>query len=131
MPQMDTLNPVRCKQIYGVPLGGIGAGSIGRTYTGEFSRFQLIPGLYEYGTVDANLFTICITKDNTTYKQALTVNRSKLKGLKKWNMGFDGKNAMYYALYPQSWTVYKLPLNGIILTCHQLSPFLPHNYKVS
>ncbi len=124
---MDNLNPVQCKQIYGVPLGGIGAGSIGKTWTGEFSRFQLVPGLYEYGTIEANLFTICIRKTNYVYQQALVVKKSKLKGFKNWNMEFNGKNATYYALYPQSWTIYKL--QDLILTCHQLSPVLPHNYK--
>ena len=32
------------KQIYGAPLGGIGAGTIGRGFRGEFTRFQMIPG---------------------------------------------------------------------------------------
>ena len=128
-PQMDNLNPVKCVQIYGAPIGGIGAGTIGRTYGGDFARFQLLPGLYEHGIVDANLFTVCVRKTDTTlYQQALTVRRSELKGLHNWIMEFSGKKAMYYALYPQSWTVYNLPINNIVLTCHQMSPILPNNY---
>lgn len=48
------------KQIYGVPIGGIGGGSIGRGYAGEFCRFQLRPGIYEYNVVHANQFIVTI-----------------------------------------------------------------------
>ncbi|XP_030242996.1 non-lysosomal glucosylceramidase isoform X1 [Drosophila navojoa] len=48
------------KQIYGVPIGGIGGGSIGRGYAGEFCRFQMRPGIYEYNVVQANQFIVTI-----------------------------------------------------------------------
>jgi len=131
-PYIDFLNPIKCQQIYGAPLGGIGTGSIGRTYTGEFARFQLIPGIYEHNTVEANLFTVCIRKNShTVYQQALTTKRSSLKGFKYWNQAFSGDHATYYALYPESWIVYDLPGQNVYLTCHQLSPIIPHDYKDS
>lgn len=52
------------KQIYGAPIGGIGAGTIGRGFAGEFCRFQLKPGLYEYNTVHANQFIVTIKDEN-------------------------------------------------------------------
>lgn len=48
------------KQIYGVPLGGIGGGSIGRGFAGQFCRFQMRPGIYEYHSVNANQFIVTI-----------------------------------------------------------------------
>lgn len=48
------------KQIYGVPIGGIGGGTIGRGYAGEFCRFQMRPGIYEYNVVLANQFIVTI-----------------------------------------------------------------------
>lgn len=48
----------------GVPIGGIGSGSIGRGYRGEFCRFQLRPGRYEYETVEANQFIVTIKDKN-------------------------------------------------------------------
>ncbi len=68
---MDFINPVPLQQIYGigillfarikiillligVPLGGLGCGTIGRGFKGEFCRYQLVPGLYEFHTVEAN-----------------------------------------------------------------------------
>ncbi|RNA01773.1 non-lysosomal glucosylceramidase-like, partial [Brachionus plicatilis] len=38
IPFIDFFSPVKAKQIYGVPMGGIGTGTIGRSYTGEFTR---------------------------------------------------------------------------------------------
>jgi non-lysosomal glucosylceramidase len=40
--------------LIGVPLGGLGCGTIGRGFKGEFCRYQLVPGLYEFHTVEAN-----------------------------------------------------------------------------
>jgi non-lysosomal glucosylceramidase len=113
-------------------MGGIGTGSIGRTFRGDFARYQLVPGIYEHRTVEANFFTVNIRKnDHTVYQQALITRRSNLKGFQSWNMDFNGEHATYYALYPQSWTVYNLPGQNVQLTCHQLSPIIPHNYKDS
>lgn len=38
----------------GCPIGGIGSGSIGRGYRGEFCRFQMVPGIYDYHIVQAD-----------------------------------------------------------------------------
>ncbi|KAI3691512.1 hypothetical protein L2E82_49874 [Cichorium intybus] len=48
----------------GVPLGGIGAGSIGRTYKGEFLRWQLFPKICEDKPVLANQFSIFVSRPN-------------------------------------------------------------------
>ncbi len=46
-------------------------------------------------------------------------------------MQYNGANASYHALYPESWTIYNLPGQNITLTCHQISPVIPNNYKDS
>ncbi|CAF2719013.1 unnamed protein product [Rotaria sp. Silwood2] len=129
---MDYLNPIPLQQIYGAPIGGLGCGTIGRGFRGEFCRYQLVPGLYEFNTVDANTFTVCIRRRNTTtYCQVLTPYRLRKKGLRSWNCAFPKENGHYQALYPQSWTTYDLPNQNIRLLCKQLSPVIPHNYKDS
>ena len=100
---MDFFKPLDCQQIYGAPIGGIGTGSIGRSYSGDFCRFQLVPGLYEHETAEANMFTVCIRKNSkTVYQQALTIRRPQKnsRGLKAWNMGFSGQIA-YFKLKTQ------------------------------
>ena len=38
----------------GAPIGGIGCGTIGRGYRGEFARFQMVPGIYDHTVIQAN-----------------------------------------------------------------------------
>lgn len=51
---IDTFRPLELQPIYGVPCGGLGSGSIGRGYRGEFCKFALIPGLVEHEIVWAD-----------------------------------------------------------------------------
>ena len=41
-------------QVYGASLGGIGGGTVGRGWRGEFNRWQIVPGIYTYATVHAD-----------------------------------------------------------------------------
>lgn len=61
---MDFYYLEHSRHMYGVPIGGIGSGTIGRGYAGEFCRFQMRPGMYEYNVVHANQFIVTI-KDET------------------------------------------------------------------
>lgn len=38
----------------GAPIGGIGCGTMGRGYRGEFARFQMVPGIYDHTVIQAN-----------------------------------------------------------------------------
>lgn len=69
---MDFYKPEVAKCIYGVPIGGIGSGTIGRGFNGQFCRFQLRPGVYEYNTVAADQFIVTIKNgENVTLFQSL------------------------------------------------------------
>lgn len=76
---MDYYYTEHGKQMYGVPLGGIGGGTIGRGYAGEFCRFQMRPGMYEYHTVQANQFIVTIkdVKGDTIYQSLLSKSNSR------------------------------------------------------
>lgn len=50
--------------------------------------------------------------------------------LQGWNWGYCGHYAFYHALYPRAWMVYELPGQNVVLTCRQVSPVIPHDYKV-
>lgn len=55
------MNPFAKRAItfsHGVPLGGVGAGSIGRSYKGQFLRWQLFPRICESAPVLANQFSV-------------------------------------------------------------------------
>ncbi|XP_048787286.1 non-lysosomal glucosylceramidase [Lagopus muta] len=129
-PFIDLLNAVPLQQIYGCPLGGIGGGTITRGWRGEFCRWQLNPGMYHYETVITDQFTVCLRrKGQTVYQQVLSVE--KPSALQGWNWGYCGHYAFYHALYPRAWMVYELPGQNVVLTCRQISPVIPHDYKDS
>ncbi|KAK8934626.1 hypothetical protein KSP39_PZI014350 [Platanthera zijinensis] len=122
----------------GVPLGGIGAGSIGRSFKGDFNRWQLFPGVCETEAVSANQFSVFVSRQGG--KRSSTVlspgNPEVLKcstsGIGSWDWCFSGEKSTYHALYPRSWTVYDgEPDPELIITSRQISPFIPHNYKES
>uniref|UniRef100_A0AAR2LAB5 Non-lysosomal glucosylceramidase n=1 Tax=Pygocentrus nattereri TaxID=42514 RepID=A0AAR2LAB5_PYGNA len=124
-----------CSQSYtilfvGAPLGGIGGGTITRGWKGEFCRWQLNPGMYHYKTVIADQFTVCLRRDSRTiYQQVLSTEHPHT--MQGWNWGYCGEYAFYHALYPRAWSVYHLPGQNVTLTCRQVSPVIPHDYKDS
>ncbi|XP_049963211.1 non-lysosomal glucosylceramidase [Schistocerca serialis cubense] len=132
-PLMDYLKMVTGRQIYGVPLGGIGCGTIGRGFKGEFCRYQLKPGVYEYALVHANQFIITIqsTDKKILYQKVLSSCRKPNGCLGTWDWEFEGSNAEYCGLYPRAWTVFDIPEQKIRVICRQISPVIPHNYKDS
>lgn len=71
---MDYYYLENTRQMYGAPCGGIGGGTIGRGFAGEFCRFQMRPGCYEYNTVHANQFIVTIKneKDVTIFQSLLS-----------------------------------------------------------
>ncbi|VVC26259.1 Hypothetical protein CINCED_3A006003 [Cinara cedri] len=132
-PIMDFLFTIKSKHMYGVPLGGIGGGTIGRGFKGEFCRYQVIPGMYEYETVQANQFIVNIqnVENITVYNNVLSCMKQNEKTLYNWKWDFPANQAKYTGLYPRSWTEYLIPELDIKIICKQISPVIPHNYKDS
>ncbi len=114
----------------GVSIGGLGAGTIGRTYRGNFGRWQLYPGKRNNKTVFADQFHIRIKAPGRKYCAVLSPDKPE-KGLESWNWGMKDIKAVYYALYPRAWTVYKIPGFELDINCAQITPFIPDNYKES
>ncbi|XP_038989507.1 non-lysosomal glucosylceramidase-like isoform X2 [Phoenix dactylifera] len=123
----------------GVPLGGIGAGSIGRSYKGDFQRWQLFPGICEDKPVLANQFSVFISRsDGKKYSAVLSpgnpeaLKGNNISGAGSWDWNLNGQKSTYHALYPRAWTVFDgEPDPDLKIICHQISPFIPHNYQES
>lgn len=123
----------------GVPLGGIGAGSIGRSFTGDFQRWQLFPGVCEDKPILANQFSVFISRsDGTRYSTVLSPRNpgiskeSANSGIVSWDWNLKGDDSTYHALYPRAWTLYDgEPDPDMKIACRQVSPFIPNNYKES
>ncbi|KAE8706408.1 hydrolase family protein [Hibiscus syriacus] len=124
---------------HGVPLGGIGAGSIGRGYRGEFQRFKLFPTICEEGPILANQFSAFVSRPNgKTYSTVLCARSPEVtkestgSGIESWDWNLKGEKCTYHGLFPRSWAVYEgEPDPELRISCRQISPFIPHNYKES
>lgn len=127
---LDDLDP---GPVMGAPLGGLGGGTITRGWRGDFVRWQLTPGMYEYTSPAASQFSVYVRRPGKK-GQAQVLNPGHPEDgspLHGWKWDMDGRKATYHALYPRAWTTYDDPLPGIRLTCRQVSPFIPGNYEES
>jgi non-lysosomal glucosylceramidase len=114
----------------GVPLGGMGAGSIGRGWRGDFRRWMMRPGKFFYKTVFADQFTLFVQRpEGPAQALALFPGRPEDGQLSAWRWQMNPACATYYGLFPRAWTTYENPLPGVRLTCRQVSPVIPHNYR--
>jgi non-lysosomal glucosylceramidase len=123
-------NPVNMGLDQGVPLGGMGGGSIGRGWRGDFRRWMMRPGKFFYKSVFADQFSLFVQRPGGPAQAlALFPGRPEDGTLPAWNWGMDPACATYYGLFPRAWTTYENPLPGVRLTCRQVSPVIPNNYR--
>ncbi|KAH9750589.1 non-lysosomal glucosylceramidase [Citrus sinensis] len=124
---------------HGVPLGGVGSGSIGRSYRGEFQRWQIFPRECEDKPVLANQFSVFVSRSNgQKYSSVLcpktpeVLKDTTAAGIGSWDWNLKGDKSTYHALYPRAWTVHEgEPDPELRIVCRQISPIIPHNYKES
>ncbi|XP_073994455.1 non-lysosomal glucosylceramidase isoform X2 [Rhodnius prolixus] len=134
-PVMDFIRLEQSHSFSGVPLGGIGGGTIGRSFKGDFYNYQMIPGQYDPIIAEAMHFILTVqdtTRKQTLYQTVLTGDRAiNRKCLSSWKWNLSLKDIEYTALYPRSWTEYLIKELDLTLICRQISPVIPHNYKDS
>ena len=139
---------------HGMPLGGFGAGCIGRSPRGDFNLWHLDGGEHTFGSLPACQFSVFEQPENSPKSQAyaLCTEPPEDGTLDSWQwyptlqgaeeQGNTGAEAdfsanpqskipntgTYHALYPRSWFVY----NGVFqteLTCEQISPIWAGCYQ--
>ncbi len=114
----------------GAPLGGIGAGTIGRTFRGDFARWHLDIGRHRYEPLPADMFSIFMQQGNQRIAQALWTDAPKTF-LSAWQWNYPVGAGTYAALYPRSWFLYDWEKFPARVAVEQFSPVIPHNYKES
>ncbi len=105
----------------GIPLGGLGAGTISQSYRGDFNKWHLEIGKHIYQTVHSCQFAFYENGN------AVVLNECKPQdgSLSSWN--FQRPNGNYHALYPVAIFEY----SDLNLHQEQYTPILPHNYQES
>ena len=126
---------------HGMPLGGFGAGCIGRSSRGDFNLWHLDGGEHWYGTIPDCQFAIWESDGTSTRAHALATapdrDDSRVDGedpLAAWQWypasTNDSTTGTYAARYPLSWTRY----SGVFaaeVSCEAFSPILPGDYQRS
>jgi len=121
---------------HGMPLGGFGAGCIGRSSRGDFNLWHIDGGEHVFRSLPACQFSIFEqVGDATPQVYAMCTEPPEDGTLSRWQWypqttGEQQTTGTYHALYPRSWFVYE----GVFqteLTCEQFSPVWPGNYQES
>ena len=126
---------------HGMPLGGFGAGCIGRSSRGDFNLWHLDGGEHWYGTIPDCQFAIWESDGTSTRAHALATapdrDDSRVDGedpLAAWQWypasTNDSTTGTYAARYPLSWTRYS-GLFAAEVSCEAFSPILPGDYQRS
>ncbi len=137
---------------HGMPLGGFGAGCIGRSSRGDFNLWHIDGGEHTFQSISACQFSVFESANSASQAYALCTQPPSDGSLKAWQWypregrgarGVDAQAAsrrvgrgdglitnsgVYHALYPRSWFVYE----GVFqtqLTCEQFSPIWADNYQ--
>ncbi|MBD1907601.1 GH116 family glycosyl hydrolase [Funiculus sociatus GB2-A5] len=121
---------------HGMPLGGFGAGCIGRSPRGDFNLWHLNGGEHVFRSLPACQFSVFEQpEDSPAQAYALCTEPPEDGSLSRWQWypkeGTGDKGlgtGTYHALYPRSWFVYENVFQAE-LTCEQFSPIWAGNYQ--
>ena len=119
---------------HGMPLGGFGAGCIGRSSRGDFNLWHIDGGEHTFQNIPACQFSVFESHATSSQAYALATQPPEDGSLAAWQW-YPASTATqytgtYYALYPRSWFVYENVLQAQ-LTCEQFSPIWAGNYQES
>lgn len=116
---------------HGMPLGGFGAGCVGRSSKGDFNLWHIDGGEHTFKTIPACQFSVFEQTLRDSQAYALCTEAPADGTLSQWQWypaSSASSTGAYHALYPRSWFCYE----GIFqsqLTCEQFSPVWPGNYQ--
>lgn len=112
---------------HGAPLGGFGAGCIGRSPRGDFNLWHLDGGEHVFQTFPGCQFSVFEQCGDRTHAYALCTEAPTDGTLASWQW-YPANAGTYQALYPRSWNVYE-NVYSAELTCEQFSPIWAQNYQ--
>ncbi len=117
---------------HGMPLGGFGAGCIGRSSRGDFNLWHLDGGEHLFRTLPACQFSVYEEANGKSQAYALCTEPPTDDSLSTWQWYpfQSGQTGNYHALYPRSWFVYENVFQAQ-LSCEQFSPIWAGNYQES
>ncbi|MBD2447013.1 bile acid beta-glucosidase [Nostoc sp. FACHB-152] len=122
---------------HGMPLGGFGAGCIGRSSRGDFNLWHIDGGEHIFKNIPACQFSVFESSETSSQAYALSTQAPEDGNLQAWQWypasrgrgeSASLQTGSYHALYPRSWFVYENVFQTQ-LTCEQFSPIWANNYQ--
>ncbi len=124
---------------HGMPLGGFGAGCIGRAPDGSFNLWHLDGGEHWFGTLPDCQFALFESNGQRSHAHALAVKPERDASrpdagapLPSWSWypasTAERTTGTYAARYPLSWSHYQGVFDAEV-SCQAFSPILPGNYQ--
>lgn len=114
---------------HGMPLGGFGAGCIGRSHRGDFTLWHLDSGDHYFRSQPACQFALFEQVAGAKARAKVLCTEKPADGsLAGWDWSYPKGAGTYAAIYPRSWFTYEGFFTSFV-RLKQFSPIIPHNYK--
>jgi len=114
----------------GVPIGGLGTGSIGRTYRGDVARWHLEVGTHRHEPVAADGFALFVAGPDGSRATVLSALRPS--ELKDWGWTLPVGGGTYHALFPRAWQTFEPDVTGgVRIVGEQHSPVIARDLERS
>jgi non-lysosomal glucosylceramidase len=108
----------------GVPIGGLGTGSIGRTFRGDVARWHLDVGRHRFEPVLADGFSLFVGRADGSSGATVLAVRPPSEDLPAWGWDLPVGGGTYHALFPRAWQTFEPEVVGVRLLGEQLSPVI-------
>jgi non-lysosomal glucosylceramidase len=115
----------------GVPIGGLGSGSIGRTFRGDFARRHLIVGTHVFRPSPVDGFAIHVGGVEGAAARTTLLSALRPAGLPDGVAALTPGVGTYHGLFPRAWQVFEPDDLGIRVVGEQLSPVIAGDLESS
>jgi non-lysosomal glucosylceramidase len=115
----------------GIPIGGLGTGSIGRTFRGDAARWHLEVGQHRFEPVAADGFALFVGRADGSSRATVLSALKPATDLPEWGWDLPVGGGTYHALFPRAWQAFEPDQVGVRLVGEQLSPVIAGDLAAS
>jgi len=115
----------------GVPIGGLGTGSIGRTFRGDFARWHLEVGTHRFRPSPVDGFAIHVGGTDGEAARTTLLSGLRPADLPAHVASLSPGLGTYHALFPRAWQTFEPIDLGVRLVGEQMSPVIAGDLESS
>ncbi len=115
----------------GVPIGGLGTGSIGRTFRGDVARWHLEVGTHRFAPSPVDGFTIHVGAADGRAARTTLLSALRPADLPASIAALAPGQGTYRALFPRAWQAFEPGDLGVRAVGEQLSPVIGGDLEAS